>query len=158
MEKINWCGKINNGIKLVQPSEVISEEYMRRSRESFEILRCIQKTLSMMWLATTKYYTRYFAIYAIMRKLGIKSEIHNCTIAVAEFLEKENILKQGVTDKLKKDKELRIENQYYLKENPVNIDLEELSEFFIQINQTLKSLTKNKIKEIRDKLILILED
>jgi len=156
MEKIKWCGNIEKGIKLVEPSETIAKQYMQRSRESFEILRCIQKTYSDMWLATTKYYFRYFAIYSIMRKIGIKSEVHDCTIALAVFLEKENILDEGISMKLKEEKELRIENQYYLENKPVHIDLEELSEFFIQINQTLNSLTKNKIKEIREKLNKIL--
>jgi len=156
MEKIKWCGKIQKGIKLIEPNEEFSEEYLQKAFDSFKVLSTIIDSNSLVWLATTKYYTRYFAIYSVLAKLGIKSEVHDCTIAVAEFLEKENILEQGTHHKLKEEKQLRIDNQYYLKNKPVNIDLKELSEFFIQINQVLNSLTKSKIKEIRDKLNKIL--
>jgi len=156
MKKIKWCGKIQNGIKLIEPNEEFSEEYLQKAFDSFKVLNSIIDSNSLVWLATTKYYTRYFAIYSILAKIGIKSEVHDCTIAVAEFLEKENILEQGTHHKLKEEKQLRIDNQYYLKNKPVDIDLKSFSEFFTHINQTLNFLTESKIKELRKKLNKIL--
>lgn len=53
---------------------------------------------------------------------------------------------------LEKDKELRIDNQYYLKNKPVNIDFEKLSEFLVSIKETLNNLDKDKIDEIAKKI------
>lgn len=35
------------------------------------------KNKSNMWISTTKYYCEYFAVYSLLMKLGIKSEIHD---------------------------------------------------------------------------------
>jgi len=62
------------------------------------------KDKSNMWLATTKYYCEYFAIYAVLMKLGIKCEIHECTIKLVEFLEHNLIFKKEQQNCLKKIK------------------------------------------------------
>ena len=48
-------------------------------------------------------------------KIGVKCEIHACTIEIVRLLEDKNFLEKGTSEKLEKDKELRIDNQYYLK-------------------------------------------
>ena len=122
MNKISWCKKQEKGIKLVEPNDNLSMEYYQNAEESLKVLRSIYGTRSNMWLATTKYYIEYFAVYSILMKLGIKCEIHDCTIALTKFLEDEDIIEKGITKILWDDKELRIDNQYYLKNKPVNID------------------------------------
>ena len=82
-------------------------------------------------------------------KLGIKCEIHDCTIALTQFLENQDIIEKGITKMLEKDKELRIDNQYYLKNKPVNIDFDKLSDFLLSIKKSLDNLDKNKIEELR---------
>lgn len=152
MSKISWCKKQKEGIKMQEPNENLSGEYFANAEESIRVLRSIKSTQSNMWLATTKYYMEYFAIYSLLMKIGIKCEIHDCVIALAKFLEDEEILENGVSKRLKQDKELRIDNQYYLKNKNVEIDFEELSEFLISVRKSLKKLDVNKIKEIRNKL------
>ena len=152
MNKINWCKKQENGIKLIEPNANLSQEYYQNAEESLRVLRNIYETKSNMWLATTKYYIEYFAVYSVLMKIGIKCEIHDCTIVLTEFLEKENILKAGTYQMLEKDKELRIDNQYYLKNIPVDIDFEQLSTFMISIKETLDQLDNGKIIEIREKI------
>src|SRR3989344_2458379 len=152
MNKISWCKSQNRGIKLIEPNNNLSGEYYQNAEESLKVLRSIFATKSNMWLATTKYYIEYFAVYSILMKIGIKSEIHDCTIAIAEFLEIEKVIKSGTSKMLEKDKELRIDNQYYLKNMPVNIDFEELSDFMISIKDSLSKLDNNKISELREKI------
>ena len=86
-------------------------------------------------------------------KLGIKCEIHDCTIALVKFLEDFGIFEKNTYKILEEDKELRIDNQYYLKNKPVNIDFDELSIFLLSIRKSLDNLNSNKIKEIRDKIM-----
>lgn len=152
MKKINWCKKQKKGIKLIKPNENLSQEYYGNAEESLKVLRSIEETKSNMWLATTKYYIEYFAIYSILMKLGIKCEIHDCTISLIKFLEKEGIIKSGISKILEKDKELRIDNQYYLKNKHVDINFEELSDFLISIKENLDKLNEDKITEFRAKI------
>ena len=108
------CKRQERGIALINPNENLSKEYIESAEETLSILKDIENK-SNIWLATTKYYCEYFVIYALFMKLGIKSEIHDCTIELCDFLEKENFLQKGTYIKLKNDKNLRIDNQYYLK-------------------------------------------
>lgn len=152
MKKISWCKDQAKGIKLIEPNDNLSEEYFLNAEESFKVLRSIEKTQSNMWLATTKYYIEYFAVYSVLMKIGIKCEIHDCTISLIKFLEKENIFKKGISEILKKDKQLRIDNQYYLKNRPVKIDFKNISEFLILIKESLNKLQWDNIKDIREKI------
>lgn len=153
MEKINWCKKKKEGIKIQDPNNNLSKEYYENAEESLRVLRNINETHSNMWLATTKYYIEYFAVYSILMKIGIKCEIHDCTIELAKFLEKEGILEKGISKLLQYDKKLRIDNQYYLKNKPVNIDFEKLSIFLISIKESLNKLNDKLIRDLRCKII-----
>jgi len=152
MNRISWCKKQEKGIKLIEPSHNLSEEYYRNAEESLKVLRSIKETKSNMWLATTKYYIEYFAVYSVLMKLGIKCEIHDCTIAMVNLLEKENIIKSGTSKLLEKDKEVRIDNQYYLKNKPVDTDFEKLSAFLLSIKESLDRLNKDVINQLRIKI------
>lgn len=152
MKKISWCKEQEKGIKIQEPNNNLSEEYFENAEESMRVLRSIKKTQSNMWLATTKYYIEYFAIYSILMKIGIKCEIHDCTLSLSEYLEKENIIPEGTYKRIEQDKELRIDNQYYLKNKKVNIDIGGLSEFLINIRKSLDKLSKEKVIEIREKI------
>ena len=149
MKKISWCKEKNGGIKIQEPNDNLSEEYYESAEESLRVLRSIKETRSNMWLATTKYYIGYFAVYSVLMKLGIKCEIHDCTISLVKFLEEQEIIEKGISETLEKDKELRIDNQYYLKNKQIDIDFEELSEFLLSIKKTLDYLDKDKIEDIR---------
>ena len=152
MNKISWCKNQKSGIKLIEPNDNLSEEYYQNAEESLKVLRSINETKSNMWLATTKYYIEYFAVYSILMKIGIKCEIHDCTIALIKFLEKESVIKSGISKLLEKDKELKIDNQYYLKNKPVDINFDKLSEFMLSIKEHLDNLDNKKIIELRTKI------
>ncbi len=152
MKKISWCKKQDKGIKLMEPNNNLSQEYFQNAEESMKVLRSIKETKSNMWLATTKYYIEYFAVYSVLMKIGIKCEIHDCTIALIKFLEDEKIMNKGIAKILEEDKELRIDNQYYLKNKTVDISFEKLSEFILLIKQTLNNLDNTKITELRRKI------
>jgi len=155
MSRLDWCKKQSKGIKLIDPSDNLSKEYFASAEETLKVLHSMKNTGSRMWLATTKYYFKYLAIYSVFMKLGIKCEIHECSIDLVSFLEQNGIFRDGTYNNLFKDKDLRIDNQYYLKNKPVIIDFEELSDFLINIHSIIDSLDKKKIDELR-KLIFSL--
>ena len=148
---MHWCKQQKRGIKIIEPNDNLAKEYLQTAEETLEILRTI-KNKSKVWVATTKYYFEYFAVYSILMKLGIESEIHDCTISLCSLLEEENILPSGTTKQLEDDKQLRIDNQYYLKNRDVPINYDELFAFFLKIKDVQTKLTVEKIETIRKKI------
>lgn len=110
----------------------------------------IKDSGSNMRLATQKYYVEYLLAYSILMKIGIKTEMHYCTIDVIRILERRKIITFGLSDILESDKDLRIDNQYYLKNGPVHFDSEELSEIFLRIRKLLDKISKEDIDNTRD--------
>jgi uncharacterized protein (UPF0332 family) len=157
VKKLKWCCKQSAGLKIDKPNDNLAKEYLQSAEETLSVLQDI-KGKSSMWLATTKYYSEYFSIYALLQKIGIKCEIHDCTIEIAKLLEEIKIIPEGYSKKLEDDKELRIDNQYYLKNRPVDINVRELSEFILTIKNKVNSITLNEINKARDEIKKIIED
>jgi len=111
------------------------------------------------WISTTAYYARYFALYALLQKCGIKSEIHDCTISLMHFVfVEENLVEEHFYKELQLAKELRVDTQYYVTEE---IDLEKLKKdsetarsFVLKMEEIIESMTEKQIIEIRKKLEL----
>ena len=156
MASLSWCKKQKWGIKLIKPNDNLSKEYFSSSEETLVILKEIGGK-SNMWLSTTKYYCEYFAVYSVLMKLGIKCEMHECTISLVKVLEEKGLFKKGTWKTLEKDKELRIDNQYYLKNKKVDFSYDLLLEFTLEIKDILMSLTEERVKEIRKELKGVLE-
>jgi len=151
VKKLKWCCKQSAGLKIVEPNDNLAKEYFQSAEETFSILRDINGK-SNIWLATTKYYVEYFVLYSLLQKIGIKCEIHDCTIEVAKLLEKNKIIPKGYSRKLEEDKELRIDNQYYLKNKPVDINIRDLRNFLLTIKNKINSITLDETNEIRSKI------
>lgn len=149
--KIKFCKE--KGLKLIEPNNNLAEEYFKNAEETLRITNLIKNSNSNMWLATQKYYTVYLAAYAILMKIGIKTEIHSCTIEIIKLLEKEKIIDFNFSDILEKDKELRIDNQYYLKNRPVNYNAEKQAEILLKIRSILDKINKEQIEKIREYII-----
>lgn len=148
MATLTWCKQQKIGIKLIEPNPNLAEEYLNSAEETLTVLKEIRGK-SKMWQATTKYYFTYFLTYAVLMKLGIKSEIHDCTIELAKVLEQHDILPQTHSKNLEKDKQLRIDNQYYLKNVDVEINIDELIELLLDIKKRIHTTTQDKIIKIR---------
>lgn len=151
MVNLDWCKKQEKGIRLIEPSIHLSEDYIRSAEETLLLLKEIQGK-SNMWEATMKYYCEYFAVYSILLRLGITCEIHDCTIKLINFLEKEEIIPGEVAKKLEQDKALRIDNQYYLKNIKTEIDFNELSDFIVKMKNIVNSITSEDIQKIKNLL------
>ena len=145
--KIEWCKK--KGLKLIEPNNNLAEEYYKNAEETLKVTNLIKDSGSNMWLATQKYYTEYLAAYSLLMKIGIKTEIHSCTIEIIKLLQEQNILDFDYANILEYDKDLRIDNQYYLKNRPVDFDSKKLTNLLLNIRQILDTITEQKIESIR---------
>src|SRR3989344_6101092 len=87
---IEWCKK--QGMKLIEPNDNIAEEYFSSAEETLRVANLTKDSGSNMWLATQKYYAEYLAAYSILMKIGLKAEIHICTMEIIKLLENEKII------------------------------------------------------------------
>jgi len=95
---LGWCKR--KGMKLIKPNTNLAEEYFKNAEETLRVTNLIKGSGSNMWLATQKYYTEYLAAYSLMMKIGIKSEMHSCTIEIIRLLEKKGSLNVGLNSRI----------------------------------------------------------
>ena len=136
-------------MKLIESNNNLAEEYYKNAEETLRVTNLIKNSGSNMWLATQKYYTEYLAAYSLLMKIGIKSEIHSCTIEIIQLLEKEKIIDFDFSKTLEEDKELRIDNQYYLKNRPVDFDSKKIAGILLKIRAILDKISEIQINKIR---------
>lgn len=153
MKQINWCLEVKNGIELVKPNETLSKAFLIKSENSLKAARSLKNNLE--WEVTSSYYTMYFALYAVLMKLGIKCEIHACTIEfMKEFLQ--DYFTKEDYKLLKQYMKTRIDVQYYSNKKVLQKDYQKTIKFaprfLIKCKEILLTLNEKQIKEIRIKV------
>jgi uncharacterized protein (UPF0332 family) len=78
MNKLRWCLGIKNGLVLVEPNENLCNAYFKKAENALAAAATLKENKE--WEISSRYYAMYFALYAILMKMGIKCENHNCTI------------------------------------------------------------------------------
>jgi uncharacterized protein (UPF0332 family) len=91
-EKIVWCLKQKRGIRIIEPNSNLAKAYLRKALSALNTMTAAVNIDETDWILTTAYYARYFALYTLLTKIGVKSEIHDCSINLAEFLAENGIL------------------------------------------------------------------
>ena len=149
MDKIKWCAGKKDGLSLIEPNSNLAEAYIKKSEEALESMRV---NIIKDWKISTAYYTLYFSLYAVLTKIGIKCEIHSCTIEFAkrflgEFFSEEEL--DFTEDSLK----ARIDSQYYVDrtvpDEQYNKMLKKAPEFLVKCKSILIKLNEKKTNEIR---------
>ena len=82
MDKIKWCAGKKEGLSLIEPNSDIANAYIKKAEEALESIRV---NIIKDWKISTAYYSIYFSLYALLIKIGIKCEIHSCTIEFAKI-------------------------------------------------------------------------
>jgi uncharacterized protein (UPF0332 family) len=108
------------------------------------------------WTATAAYYARYFALYALLMKIGAKSEIQDYTINIAQLLANHDILQQKLVDDIEEAKQTRKDAQYYVataaSKTQTLKNAEKARKFVLKIEQTIENTTTEQINTIRTEL------
>ena len=151
MDKIKWCIGKKEGLSLVEPNLDLASAYIKKAEEALESMRV---NIIRDWKISTAYYTIYFSLYAILIKIGVKCEIHSCTIEFAKrFLNDyfENIELEFTEDSLK----ARIDSQYYIDRTVPDQQFHKMMrktpEFLVKCKSILIKLNEKRVKEIRSK-------
>ncbi|MBS3162953.1 HEPN domain-containing protein [Candidatus Woesearchaeota archaeon] len=114
MADIDWCKQQRNGIELVEPNDNLAKAYIKKAEDSLSASLNLDNNKD--WKISSLYYTMYFSVYAVLLKIGIKCEIHSCTIAFAEHILKDYFKPEEI-EILKKSMKARIDVQYYTDRN-----------------------------------------
>ena len=143
MNKLVWCCKQNKGIDLIEPNENLADGYTNSSEENLLAMVGLKGK----WKAITAYYACYDILYALLQKVGIKCEIHDCSI---ELLNLFDIGREHI-DFIQNLKKERINVQYYLKK-PKEVDDIKVKNFVNDCRILMANVTEDKINEVRGRV------
>lgn len=154
---LKWCAKQNKGIRLVSESVNLKNAYLKKSREALQSMEVNAQAGLDEWTVSASYYAKYFAVYALLSRIGIKCEMHDCTIALFSHLFGNDIPSKFMRD-LRQAKSDRVDAQYYT--TTVTINSTELitktKEFVLKIEEIIDGLDPQKITIIRKNLKSVL--
>ncbi|MGI0074864.1 MAG: HEPN domain-containing protein [Nitrosotalea sp.] len=150
---LKWCAKQKNGIKLIKESENLQKAYLNKSKIAVQSMKVNAKAGLDEWTISTSYYAKYFAVYALLSRIGIKCEIHTCTISLFSYLFSNDISPQLMQD-LRQAKDDRVDAQYYTTAVTINSSkiLADTKNFVIRVEEIIDRLNSQKISDIRNKI------
>ncbi|MCW4005476.1 MAG: HEPN domain-containing protein [Candidatus Bathyarchaeota archaeon] len=151
-----WCLRQKHGIRIISPNLNLTKAYLKKSVSALNTMNAAIELEETDWITTTAYYARYFALYALLMKIGIKSEIHDCTINLALLLAKNNIIDPKLAEELDQAKNDRIETQYYVEQEQTKQatknNAKNARHFVLEIEKTIENITPKQIASIRRQL------
>ena len=150
---LKWCLDQSKGIRLAKPSENLVKAYLEKSKNALKSMDVNAKAGITEWAVSASYYARYFIVYTLLSKIGVKCEIHDCTIALFNYLFGDSVPPQAVRE-LKQSKENRIEIQYYTRHVEVDLDrlMNQTKIFVLEIEKLIDGLNQEKIVALQKKL------
>lgn len=138
---------------MVQPNENLTKAYLKKAISALNTMNATVQIKETDWITTTAYYARYFALYALLTKIGIKSEIHDCSIAIARLLAENGILGEDLVNDISNSKQVRIDTQYYvgieLNQASMKRNVENARKFVLEIEKVIENITPDQTENLR---------
>lgn len=155
-DNITWCLKQKKGIRLVTPNDNLCKQFLNKARSSLNMLDAAVERNENEWIITTAYYARYFSLYALLQKCGIKSEIHDCSIEAFKLFIDIGAMNKNLLSDISSSKDLRIGTQYYVSGTIERTKLEEnvksAREFVLVLEEFIEKISKEQIDIIRRRI------
>ncbi len=152
-QHLKWCSKQSKGIKIVNDSINLQKAYLKKSENAIKSMD-VNATASIdEWVVSTSYYAKYFAIYALLSRIGVKCEIHDCTLSVFEYLFSGEVPPTFIQN-LQQSKGDRVGAQYYtgvIKINPSKL-IADTKAVVLMIQEIINNLNQSKIIALQGKL------
>jgi len=151
---LNWCYKQKDGIRLVEPNDNLALSYLKMAENAIGTMNR-EKNYNLMFAISACYYSMYYSLYAILRKIGVKCEIHSCTLEFMKvMLSKFYTIEDMKTIKIAFDS--RNIAQYYADKVVSKEDSDFIiarAPFFLsKSKEILSKLNEKDAKEIREKV------
>ncbi len=152
MDKIKWCAKKSDGLTLVEPNDNLSNAYIKKAEEALESARL---NIAKDWKISAAYYSLYFSLYSILMKIGIKCEIHSCTIEFAKRFLGEYFNEDEISF-LEASLKARIDSQYYVDRSVSDEQYKRMMadtpRFLVKCKSISIKLNEKTANEIRERL------
>jgi len=153
MNKIKWCLEAKNGLELIEPNEDLTRAYISKAEDALRASAVLQDNRD--WEISSAYYTQYFSLYAILMKIGVKCEIHSCSINFMKEFLKDFFTEEDI-DFISKSQKARNDMQYYSDRNISNELYVKITKntslFLAKSKEIVNNLTEAKIEDIRSKI------
>lgn len=150
MDKIKWCLHTKNGIELVEPNDDMTKAYLKKAEDSLRASASLKDNKD--WEISSLYYIQYFGLYSILMKIGIKCEIHSCTISFMEYFLDKHFSEHDIK-LIKKSMKARIDAQYYSDRNISDKTYQQMAIsaplFLAKCKHVLNEINESTIKQIR---------
>ncbi len=160
-ENLVWCIKQKRGIRIIEPNPNLAKAYLQKAISALNTMTAAAKINETDWILTTAYYARYFALYALLVKIGVKSEIHDCTISIAKLLANNGILNNALVGDLARAKQTRVDTQYYVQTQQstraVKTNIEAARRFVLETEKAIDKLTIEQVNAVREQLLKLKE-
>ena len=154
MASLKWCCKQKDGIKLIEPSDNLSLSYMQMADNALGTMNRERK-YNITFAISACYYSMYYSLYSVLMKLGVKCEIHSCTLEfmkelLAEFYSKEDF------KTISKAFDLRNIAQYYVDKvidtKEADLIMSKAPLFVNTSKEILSRMNEGDVKKIRDSI------
>ena len=150
MDQIKWCLNQKKGIELIEPSDNLRNAYLIKAEEALEVLGA---TKIKDWKLTTAYYTLYHGMYSLLMKMGVKCEIHTCTIEFVRIFLRKHFTTEDF-ELIDKAFTARNDSQYYVnREVPdenYQLIMKKTPAFLVKCKNTI--LEQKEVNEIRENI------
>ena len=150
-----FCFKKAKGLKLISPNENLVEVYKRKSRSALNMISSAIEKQENEWILETSYYAKYFMVYALFMKVGIKSEIHDCTLfALKSLFQDSGIINLEIYTDLEASRDLRVGSLYYDREFGKEGILKRANtapNFCLEVESIIDNISKEDVIKIRKK-------
>jgi len=154
MVNLKWCCKQKDGIKLIETNDNLARAYLKMAEDSLGTMNRERK-YNLRSAISACYYSMYYSLYALCMKIGIKCEIHSCTL---EFMKKMLIEFYSEEDVkiIKKAFDARDIAQYHadeiISEEDSNYIMKKAPLFFNKSKDILARINERDITRIREKI------
>ncbi len=153
MDKLKWC--LRKGMVLVEPNERLAKGYLKMAEDSFGTMDR-EKDKNSVFSISAGYYLIYYSLYAVMQKIGVKCEIHSCSIEFMKLFLMDFYWEEDVR-LIETAFSVRNTLQYYVDKMVNKKDLEmvwgEAYSFFVVSRDIILKLDDSKINKIRSQLV-----
>ncbi|MDP1695509.1 MAG: HEPN domain-containing protein [archaeon] len=154
MVSIKWCCKQKDGIKLIESNDNLALSYIKMAENAIGTMNR-ERNYNLMFAISACYYSMYYSLYAVLMKIGIKCEIHSCTLEFMKILLSKFYSIEDIKI-IKLAFDTRNIAQYYadkiISKEDSNLIMINAPIFLIKSNNILTKLNENDIKEIRKKI------
>ena len=151
---LKWCCKQNSGIKVTEPNDNLAQGYLKMAENALGTMTR-EKDFNRQFSISACYYSMYYSLYAVLMKIGIKCEIHTCTLEFMKQLLKDFYSAEDIRI-INKAFSARDTAQYYVDKIVTKEDADFIMAkaplFHSKSKEILSKINENSVKKIRDEL------